>query len=170
MTISTTGPWQATVTWTGSTPDDGDALITALAEHSPALQHHASGATSATLTIQASSLPLAVTEALRVVQAAAADADVVGVEVLADELAQEEADRPTLPELVMAAGAARLLGVSRQRVLQLINTDPSFPDPVLELDNGRVWAADGIRAYGASRDRSPRHKTPRATAAAGGRG
>lgn len=153
--------WQATVTWTSTEPADPDEVMAALAEHSPALHHHASGATSAVLTIQAPSLPSAVTEALRVVQVATGGASVCGVEVLAEDLAQEEADRPDLPELVMAADAARLLGVSRQRVMQLIATDPAFPDPVLVLDNGRIWAAAGIRAYGAGRDRSPRHKTPR---------
>lgn len=156
--------WQATVTWTGGGPVDGDSIITVLAERSPALQHHASGATSVVLSVEAESLPSAVAEALRLVEGVTTG-PVVGVEVLADDLAQEELERPILPELVMAAGAARLLGISRQRVMQLIASDPAFPAPVLLIDSGRVWSADGIRSYGARRDRSPRHKTVKAPAA-----
>lgn len=34
---------------------------------------------------------------------------------------------------------AELVGISRQRVLQLIDSDPGFPLPAAELSRGRVW-------------------------------
>lgn len=34
---------------------------------------------------------------------------------------------------------ATLLGLSRQRVQQLTETDPTFPEPTATLARGRVW-------------------------------
>lgn len=59
--------------------------------------------------------------------------------------------KPVL-DLMGAAEIGRLLGVSRQRVQQLVNTD-GFPPPVAVLDMGKVWLADDIRAWAAERPR-----------------
>jgi len=48
--------------------------------------------------------------------------------------------------LVGAAEIGRLLGVSRQRVQQLIKT-PDWPRPEAELDMGKVWNRDDIMAW-----------------------
>lgn len=48
------------------------------------------------------------------------------------------------------AEAAELLGVSRQRVLQLAQ-QPGFPEPVAVLRMGKVWRADDVKAWAASR-------------------
>ncbi len=45
-----------------------------------------------------------------------------------------------------AAEIGRLLGVSRQRVQQLVKTD-GFPAPVAVLDMGKVWLASDVRAW-----------------------
>ena len=58
----------------------------------------------------------------------------------------------SFPELMGAAEVARLLGVSRQRVNQLAQTD-SFPSPVAILDAGRIWLAGDVQAWAAERDR-----------------
>lgn len=42
------------------------------------------------------------------------------------------------PDLMGAAEIGRLLGVSRQRVQQLVNAD-GFPAPLAVLDMGKVW-------------------------------
>lgn len=52
-----------------------------------------------------------------------------------------------------AAEIARHLGVSRQRVQQLVRT-PGFPNPVATLDMGKVWDADDIRDW--AKDYTPR--------------
>lgn len=49
-------------------------------------------------------------------------------------------------DLMGAAEIARLLGVSRQRVQQLVRS-PGFPEPVATLDMGKVWAATDIRQW-----------------------
>lgn len=49
-------------------------------------------------------------------------------------------------ELMGAAEIARLLGVSRQRVQQLVNT-PGFPEPAAVLQMGKVWHGEQVRAW-----------------------
>ena len=44
-----------------------------------------------------------------------------------------------MPELVAVAEIAALLGVSTQRVYQIIDEDDSFPEPVDKLSVGRIW-------------------------------
>jgi predicted DNA-binding transcriptional regulator AlpA len=48
-----------------------------------------------------------------------------------------------------AAEIQRLLGVSRQRVQQLVKTD-GFPAPVAVLDMGKVWDGDVVRKWAES--------------------
>lgn len=50
------------------------------------------------------------------------------------------------PEVMGAAEIGRLLGVSRQRVQQLVKA-PGFPEPVAVLDMGKVWLAEDVRTW-----------------------
>ncbi len=50
------------------------------------------------------------------------------------------------------AEVAALLGVSRQRVLQLAQTD-GFPQPVAVLSMGKVWDGAAIRRWASGRER-----------------
>lgn len=56
----------------------------------------------------------------------------------------------TFPEVMGAAEIGRLLGVSRQRVQQLVKTE-GFPAPVAVLDMGKVWKADDVHRWAAQR-------------------
>lgn len=49
-------------------------------------------------------------------------------------------------DLMGAAEIGRLLGVSRQRVQQIVKT-PGFPEPAAVLDMGKVWRAADVRAW-----------------------
>ena len=60
------------------------------------------------------------------------------------------------PDLLGAAEIAALLGVSRQRVTQLTHS-PGFPDPVLRLKMGALWAGQAVRDWAAQ------HRPPRDT-------
>lgn len=51
-----------------------------------------------------------------------------------------------------------LLGVSRARIYQLINNDPTFPAPVADLKAGKVWHTADIEAWAAHR-RAPGRPT-----------
>lgn len=50
------------------------------------------------------------------------------------------------PELAGVQEAARMGGISRQRVLAL-RKSPGFPEPVQELACGAVWLASDLEAY-----------------------
>lgn len=52
-----------------------------------------------------------------------------------------------MPELLAAGEIAALLGVSRQRVYQLIEEDPTFPKPVEELSIGRIWRRTDVERW-----------------------
>lgn len=51
-----------------------------------------------------------------------------------------------IPDLVGAAEIAGILGVSRQRVQQLV-TAPGFPTPVAVLAMGKVWQRGDVRRW-----------------------
>jgi predicted DNA-binding transcriptional regulator AlpA len=58
--------------------------------------------------------------------------------------------------LVGMAEIAEMLGVTRQRVAQLIETYEDFPKPEVELSGGRVWSRTAIETWIASHpDRGP---------------
>jgi ATP-dependent Clp protease ATP-binding subunit ClpA/predicted DNA-binding transcriptional regulator AlpA len=58
--------------------------------------------------------------------------------------------------LVGMAEIAEMLGVTRQRVSQLIETYEDFPKPEVELSGGRVWSRTAIETWIASHpDRGP---------------
>jgi prophage regulatory protein len=51
-----------------------------------------------------------------------------------------------MPHLVGAAEIAAMLGVSRQRVQQLISR-PDFPKPDAVLAMGKVWRTEDVQAW-----------------------
>jgi predicted DNA-binding transcriptional regulator AlpA len=55
--------------------------------------------------------------------------------------------------LVGAAEIGRMLGVSRQRVQQLVNRN-DFPEPEVALDMGKVWKREDVEAWATSRGRT----------------
>jgi hypothetical protein len=54
------------------------------------------------------------------------------------------------PQLVTAAEAARLLGVTRQRVLELAASAADFPAAVPTATGGRVWPRVAVQAWAAT--------------------
>lgn len=60
--------------------------------------------------------------------------------------------------LIGAAEVARMLGVSRQRVNDIVRTHADFPDPEAELTAGRIWSTHAVerwmRDHGYGRDGS----------------
>jgi predicted DNA-binding transcriptional regulator AlpA len=65
-------------------------------------------------------------------------------------------DRP-VPEVWGFAEVAEFLGVSRQRVLVLVNR-AGFPAPVQTLASGRIWLASDVREW--ERQRRERYPGP----------
>jgi hypothetical protein len=72
-----------------------------------------------------------------------------------DELDRELA-RPLFPDLVGVTEVAALLGVSKQRVSQLVRaSNPKFPQPMFELAATPVWSRWQIDHFAESWDREP---------------
>lgn len=63
------------------------------------------------------------------------------------------ASLPLVAELVGVAEIAQLVGVSRQRVNEIVRTDPDFPPPEAELAAGRIWERGKVDAWMAARSR-----------------
>lgn len=107
---------------------------------------------SATLTVEAPDPARAGSYALDELLHAAGEAkmptgEVAALEVLTAAEADRRLDEPSFPELVGAAEAAEILGVSRQRVHQLHTENPRFPEPVVELRLGPLWLKASIDAF-----------------------
>jgi hypothetical protein len=57
-------------------------------------------------------------------------------------------------DLVSIVEVAEMLGVSRQRVHQILRAYPDFPEPEAELAVGRIWRRQPIADWMASHPRS----------------
>lgn len=49
--------------------------------------------------------------------------------------------------LVGMSEIARMLGVSRQRVAQIVEAYSDFPQPEVTLSSGRVWSTSSVKAW-----------------------
>jgi prophage regulatory protein len=50
-------------------------------------------------------------------------------------------------DLVGVTEVRQMLGVSRQRVHQIIQDHPEFPEPVAELASGRIWLRRDVQEW-----------------------
>lgn len=80
---------------------------------------------------------------------------VLEVEVTEWERFERTLEEPNLPDLVSAPEVGEILGVSRQRVHQLIKENRSFPPPLLRLGSGPLWLRATIEAFDRSWTRKP---------------
>jgi hypothetical protein len=100
-----------------------------------------------TITVEADSAPGAVTALTGILvdvwaKVPAAEGPIVGLEVCDDTTFANRENARRVPQLVGAAEVARLLGVSKQRLHQILSgedRDPSPPKPVARLAGGSVW-------------------------------
>jgi prophage regulatory protein len=108
------------------------------------------GRVGATVAVDASD----VLEAVRVAVGAVIEALArIGVAGGVDLLEAEPEDREASwrPELLGASDVARLLGVSRQRVYQLLEEREDFPRPAAELARGALWRRHEVEAWARAR-------------------
>src|SRR5215204_5723059 len=62
---------------------------------------------------------------------------------------------------LLSAAEARILGVSRSRVVELADTDPAFPAFQPSPAGGRAWPRAAVEAWAAAHpDRGPLHRGP----------
>lgn len=87
---------------------------------------------------------------------------VVGIEVLTDDEFERRLGLPLVaPDLISTVEVGELLDVSRQRVLQLVDDHPDFPEPVRRGRRGLLHSRAAVLRFLAHWDRSarPRHRT-----------
>ena len=94
------------------------------------------------------------------------DGDPVGIETVDLQEYDRRADEPTIPEIVSTPEVAVILGVSRQRVHQLLADNPRFPQPILRVGSGPLWIADAIHKFKNEWNRKPGRPSTRARNAA----
>ena len=94
------------------------------------------------------------------------DGEPVGVETVELDEYDRRADEPTIPEIVSSPEVAELLGVTRQRVHQLLTDNPRFPQPFMRVGSGPLWIADAIRKFDQQWERKPGRPPNRTRSAA----
>lgn len=144
-------------------PDDDDvwdALIEQLEPYAAAFGTTGSAGDrlDAQMTVEADSLHAAGQSGSAAVLAALSelgiDADTVAVEVQTAAEFARQFERPRrADDLIPTSEAAELLGVSRQRVLQLAKT-PEFP-PAVRLGSRWHWSRAELRRFAATWNRAP---------------
>jgi len=96
-----------------------------------------------------------VDEILHALRSSGVESSVVGAETLNREEYDRRAEEPSIPELLSAPEVADLLGVTRQRVHQLVAANSRFPEPFMRLGSGPLWIADAIRRFDREWSRKP---------------
>lgn len=147
--------WSVNVGMAGMANDEQvDDLLTLLAAHQPAVSF-APDTIGARIWIDDASDALAAARAAsKLVTAAVKQAGIAAatiIELHAAEAARFEAEleNPSIPELVGAAEAEKMLGVSRQRFHEIRRAGPSvgFPEPLLEVAATPLWTRAGVQAF-----------------------
>lgn len=73
-----------------------------------------------------------------------------------------------MTERLTTADAARVLGITRRRVVELAASDPKFPPPETAAAGGHTWPRAAIEAWAAAHpDRGPLHRGPELPAVGG---
>lgn len=96
-----------------------DDLIDALAGYSPAVSRSDRGRVEVIITVPADTLRQAITTALPLIEQAG-NAGVIAVEVMSTAEFDARLGVESLPDLVSGPEAAQMLGLSRQRILQMV--------------------------------------------------
>ncbi|MQA84766.1 MAG: hypothetical protein GEV03_09130 [Streptosporangiales bacterium] len=160
--------WNVTVDFAGLVePDEAMALDEALAGFEPSVGNVPSrGQFGVTVTSHATDLAGATAEGIavtaRAVAASGRDATPVAVEAMGWDEFSRRVEEPNYPDVVSTVEAAEILGVSRQRVHQLLASHADFPTPLYELGTGKIWTWSAIEAFAKAWDRRPGR--PRRTA------
>lgn len=133
--------------------DEVDKLMDFASVYSPAVGASPHGRLEMTVTIPAMTLRQAVHTATALLEdaGAAIAAGVSSIEVMSTADFDDRVGMERLPSLIGSAEAAELLGVSRQRVAQLVDSGQLPAEPV---GRNLILARASVEAF-AARDRGP---------------
>jgi hypothetical protein len=149
---------------------DREAITATLPDGGQVAADSATRRISLTFPVEVTSLRQATDAALRAAhRAAPAGAEAAAVHV-APHVEQQAAVHGQAPgvSIVGTVEAAPILGVSRRRLVELVDTHPEFPAPAARLTVGRVWTRAAIETFaarwrGADRPAEPTQPTRAAT-------
>jgi len=152
--------WHVSITLAN---DPGEAMRVALAADLEPLDGSASAAPRGHWTVSGwhdaddpeTALHAILVRTRRVLRQHGIQAPIVAVETVSENELDARHAIPNYPELVSAAEAAQILGVSRQRVHQLAAEHSAFPPPLYELGAGKLWTAASIRGFALQWSRKP---------------
>jgi predicted DNA-binding transcriptional regulator AlpA len=150
--------WAVTVTMAGTRPE---SYLVELEDRLPSEDYFVAALPtyeqfSVTGTVTASEWRMAADLVVEMVErVAGGPIEIVGVDVLERDEYDRRADEPTMPEVVSAPEVADILGVSRQRVHQILSGNPRFPEPLFRLGSGPVWSRQAIESFQAKWERKP---------------
>ncbi|HEV3231792.1 MAG TPA: hypothetical protein VG245_06030 [Candidatus Dormibacteraeota bacterium] len=131
-----------------------DDILDALAGHAPSISA-GDGRASVRVSVRGRTALAAATTAVGLVAAhTPAEADAVGLVVETVDDLEQRLSRSNAPDLVGVAELATLLGVSRQRVSQLGDSN-AFPRPVAQLAAGPVWLRQHVGRFVETWNRQP---------------
>lgn len=148
--------WSVAIEATGLGPYDCDwasDVLEALDGHAPALAVRKTSV-GLTLDVEGTDHADAAREAVRLLAIAAPSLRPLEVRVQTLEEQERELMASNVPELLGVAELAEALGVSRQRVSELMNAE-DFPEPIARLRAGPVWQRSALGRFLAGWKRQP---------------
>jgi hypothetical protein len=83
------------------------------------------------------------------------DWPLVHLQAVRGDVLDAEHAHPNKPDLVSGPEAAAILHVTRQRLHQLHNDHPDFPEPLYHLKVGPLWLRSAIEAFDRRWERKP---------------
>lgn len=125
----------------------------------PVLYDSADGRLSVTLAVEAPTLRQATEAALKssreAIQGAEVKLTLTEVRVVTTEQLRRELEQPRGADLVGVVEAAQILGISRQRLDELVQTRNDFPPPIARLSTGKIFTRASIEAFNQRWERKP---------------
>jgi hypothetical protein len=140
--------WSVRIEGTGPGPNDldwADRVLESLEGRGPAVQVGPQEV-AVRFTVAARDVETASREALRTFRDVLPELEPVAIELQSVGEQERQLAASNVPELLGVSEVAEALGVSKQRVAELSESE-SFPAPIIRLRAGPVWARSAIARF-----------------------
>jgi hypothetical protein len=148
--------WSARIQATGAGPYDldwADQVVEALAGRGPAVSVGPRDV-GVRFTVHAPDAESASFQAMRAFRQVLPDLEVIAIDVQTIDEQERQLAESNIPELLGVSEVAEALGVSKQRVAELAESE-SFPAPIVRLKAGPIWERSAIARFLGHWDRRP---------------
>lgn len=152
--------WHVTVEYDKAITEDQAEAIVARGDYPTVTVDRDRGRTAISFGVTASTVRQAMDAAARTARDLTAGTDAgaaVKLRILTEADLADELERPTIPPLVDSTGAREILGgITQQRLSELAQTHPDFPEPIERFAGGRaVWVRAAVEGFAKRWDRRP---------------